>query len=84
MDFQKKSTISKHKKQDNRVISSLGLNETLKQLLDWISNLAGLARTCEVFKTFGLTISDVNIIRHKQFQLIRFSQLSLVAAIFLL
>ncbi|KAK4802524.1 hypothetical protein SAY86_000727 [Trapa natans] len=107
MDFQKKFTISKHEKQDNGVISSVGLNETLKQLLemenegqlvdqllqsrlvtldkvttsrqsiilvasliDRIPNLAGLARTCEVFKASGLAISDVNVTRDKQFQLI--------------
>ncbi|KAF8027340.1 hypothetical protein BT93_E0286 [Corymbia citriodora subsp. variegata] len=40
-------------------------------LLDRIPNLAGLARTCEVFKASGLAIADTNIIRDKQFQLIR-------------
>ncbi|CAL5197917.1 unnamed protein product [Lathyrus oleraceus] len=39
-------------------------------LLDRIPNLAGLARTCEVFKASGLTIADTNIINDKQFQLI--------------
>ncbi|KAF8027338.1 hypothetical protein BT93_E0286 [Corymbia citriodora subsp. variegata] len=39
-------------------------------LLDRIPNLAGLARTCEVFKASGLAIADTNIIRDKQFQLI--------------
>ncbi|KAF8379190.1 hypothetical protein HHK36_028619 [Tetracentron sinense] len=39
-------------------------------LLDRIPNLAGLARTCEVFKAAGLAISDASIIHDKQFQLI--------------
>ncbi|XP_062146057.1 uncharacterized protein LOC133854045 isoform X2 [Alnus glutinosa] len=39
-------------------------------LLDRIPNLAGLARTCEVFKASGLAIADANILRDKQFQLI--------------
>nr|XP_048320592.1 uncharacterized protein LOC107430356 isoform X2 [Ziziphus jujuba var. spinosa] len=39
-------------------------------LLDRIPNLAGLARTCEVFKAAGLAVADVNILRDKQFQLI--------------
>lgn len=39
-------------------------------LLDRIPNLAGLARTCEVFKASGLAIADTNIIKDKQFQLI--------------
>ncbi|XP_048131853.1 uncharacterized protein LOC115743146 isoform X2 [Rhodamnia argentea] len=39
-------------------------------LLDRIPNLAGLARTCEVFKASGLAIADANITRDKQFQLI--------------
>ncbi|KAA8525977.1 hypothetical protein F0562_007922 [Nyssa sinensis] len=39
-------------------------------LLDRIPNLAGLARTCEVFKAAGLAIADANILRDKQFQLI--------------
>uniref|UniRef100_A0A1D1XU92 tRNA (guanosine(18)-2'-O)-methyltransferase TARBP1 n=2 Tax=Anthurium amnicola TaxID=1678845 RepID=A0A1D1XU92_9ARAE len=39
-------------------------------LLDRIPNLAGLARTCEVFKAAGLTIADASILHDKQFQLI--------------
>ncbi|KAF3448239.1 hypothetical protein FNV43_RR08952 [Rhamnella rubrinervis] len=39
-------------------------------LLDRIPNLAGLARTCEVFKAAGLAFADANILRDKQFQLI--------------
>ncbi|XAR70547.1 tRNA (guanosine(18)-2'-O)-methyltransferase [Bertholletia excelsa] len=39
-------------------------------LLDRIPNLAGLARTCEVFKAAGLAISDANVVNDKQFQLI--------------
>ncbi|XP_038906254.1 uncharacterized protein LOC120092116 isoform X2 [Benincasa hispida] len=39
-------------------------------LLDRIPNLAGLARTCEVFKAAGLAIADLNILNDKQFQLI--------------
>ncbi|XP_031391362.1 uncharacterized protein LOC116203654 isoform X2 [Punica granatum] len=107
MDFQKKFTLSKHEKQDDGLSSFMGLNETLKQLLetekedqlvdqllqsrlvtldrirssrqniilvasliDRIPNLAGLARTCEVFKASGLAISDATILRDKQFQLI--------------
>ncbi|KAI7987820.1 putative methyltransferase TARBP1 [Camellia lanceoleosa] len=39
-------------------------------LLDRIPNLAGLARTCEVFKAAGLAVADANIVNDKQFQLI--------------
>ncbi|XP_057978420.1 uncharacterized protein LOC131164899 isoform X2 [Malania oleifera] len=39
-------------------------------LLDRIPNLAGLARTCEVFKAAGLAIADTDILHDKQFQLI--------------
>ncbi|KAM7273825.1 hypothetical protein ACFE04_028489 [Oxalis oulophora] len=39
-------------------------------LLDRIPNLAGLARTCEVFKASELTIADASVLRDKQFQLI--------------
>lgn len=39
-------------------------------LLDRIPNLAGLARTCEVFKAAGLAIADLNVLNDKQFQLI--------------
>ncbi|KAK2970368.1 hypothetical protein RJ640_012948 [Escallonia rubra] len=39
-------------------------------LLDRIPNLAGLARTCEVFKAASLAIADANILHDKQFQLI--------------
>ncbi|MED6184013.1 hypothetical protein PIB30_043275 [Stylosanthes scabra] len=39
-------------------------------LLDRIPNLAGLARTCEVFRASGLAVADANIINDKQFQLI--------------
>ncbi|KAF7828486.1 putative methyltransferase TARBP1 [Senna tora] len=39
-------------------------------LIDRIPNLAGLARTCEVFTASGLTVADTNILKDKQFQLI--------------
>lgn len=39
-------------------------------LLDRIPNLAGLARTCEVFKAAGLAVADANVVHDKQFQLI--------------
>ncbi|XVF51863.1 hypothetical protein PTKIN_Ptkin04bG0218100 [Pterospermum kingtungense] len=39
-------------------------------LLDRIPNLAGLARTCEVFKASGLAVADAKIVHDKQFQLI--------------
>ncbi|KAH9305250.1 hypothetical protein KI387_009654, partial [Taxus chinensis] len=39
-------------------------------LLGRIPNLAGLARTCEVFKAAKLVINDANIMQDKQFQLI--------------
>lgn len=39
-------------------------------LIDRIPNLAGLARTCEVFRAAGLAIADKNILSDKQFQLI--------------
>ncbi|ONI06355.1 hypothetical protein PRUPE_5G055400 [Prunus persica] len=39
-------------------------------LLDRIPNLAGLARTCEVFKASSLVVADSNIVHDKQFQLI--------------
>ncbi|KAF6153000.1 hypothetical protein GIB67_021605 [Kingdonia uniflora] len=39
-------------------------------LLDRIPNLAGLARTCEVFKAAGLAIADASVVHDKQFQLI--------------
>ncbi|KAK9275857.1 hypothetical protein L1049_023130 [Liquidambar formosana] len=39
-------------------------------LLDRIPNLAGLARTCEVFKAEGLAIADANVLLDKQFKLI--------------
>nr|XP_011465219.1 PREDICTED: uncharacterized protein LOC101309934 [Fragaria vesca subsp. vesca] len=39
-------------------------------LLDRIPNLAGLARTCEVFKVSSLAIADKNVLHDKQFQLI--------------
>ncbi|XP_071917543.1 uncharacterized protein [Coffea arabica] len=39
-------------------------------LVDRIPNLAGLARTCEVFRAAGLAIADKNILSDKQFQLI--------------
>ncbi|XWS49177.1 hypothetical protein CRYUN_Cryun13aG0141400 [Craigia yunnanensis] len=39
-------------------------------LLDRIPNLAGLARTCEVFKALGLAVADAKIVHDKQFQLI--------------
>ncbi|WCJ25750.1 tRNA/rRNA methyltransferase (SpoU) family protein [Euphorbia peplus] len=38
--------------------------------LDRIPNLAGLARTCEVFKASGLAIADASVLHDKQFQLI--------------
>nr|XP_043612363.1 uncharacterized protein LOC122584195 isoform X2 [Erigeron canadensis] len=39
-------------------------------LLDRVPNLAGLARTCEVFKAASLVVHDLNILHDKQFQLI--------------
>ncbi|KAK7330831.1 hypothetical protein VNO77_25035 [Canavalia gladiata] len=39
-------------------------------LLDRIPNLAGLARTCEVFRASGLAIADTKVTSDKQFQLI--------------
>ncbi|XP_057476407.1 uncharacterized protein LOC130764285 [Actinidia eriantha] len=39
-------------------------------LIDRIPNLAGLARTCEVFRAAGLVVADANIVHDKQFQLI--------------
>ncbi|CAN8324989.1 unnamed protein product [Cochlearia groenlandica] len=39
-------------------------------LVDRIPNLAGLARTCEIFKASGLAVADASIIHDKQFQLI--------------
>lgn len=39
-------------------------------LIDRIPNLAGLARTCEVFKASGLAIADSSVVQDKQFQLI--------------
>ncbi|KAK9716282.1 hypothetical protein RND81_06G223200 [Saponaria officinalis] len=39
-------------------------------LLDRIPNLAGLARTCEVFKASGLALADISVLKDKQFQLI--------------
>ncbi|CAL4928552.1 unnamed protein product [Urochloa decumbens] len=54
--------------------------ETIKQsqqelivvasLVDRIPNLAGLTRTCEVFRAAGLVVADKNILQDKQFQLI--------------
>ncbi|XP_039022591.1 uncharacterized protein LOC120155085 isoform X1 [Hibiscus syriacus] len=38
--------------------------------IDRIPNLAGLARTCEVFKALGLAVADAKIVHDKQFQLI--------------
>ncbi|KAG8382449.1 hypothetical protein BUALT_Bualt05G0078400 [Buddleja alternifolia] len=42
----------------------------LASLIDRIPNLAGLARTCEVFRAAGLAIADKSILNDKQFQLI--------------
>ncbi|ONK73420.1 uncharacterized protein A4U43_C04F31310 [Asparagus officinalis] len=39
-------------------------------LVDRIPNLAGLARTCEVFKAAGLVVPNASIVQDKQFQLI--------------
>ncbi|KAJ0644526.1 putative tRNA (guanosine(18)-2'-O)-methyltransferase [Helianthus annuus] len=39
-------------------------------LVDRVPNLAGLARTCEVFKAASLVVDNVNILHDKQFQLI--------------
>ncbi|TKV98779.1 hypothetical protein SEVIR_9G583000v4 [Setaria viridis] len=54
--------------------------ETIKQsqqelivvasLVDRIPNLAGLTRTCEVFRAAGLVVADKSILLDKQFQLI--------------
>ncbi|CAO2837876.1 unnamed protein product [Amaranthus hypochondriacus] len=60
----------------SRIISMKTLKENRQQLIlvaslvDRIPNLAGLARTCEVFKASCLAISDVNVLQDKQFQLI--------------
>jgi tRNA guanosine-2'-O-methyltransferase len=40
-------------------------------LMDHIPNLAGLARTCEVFKTASVVVADSSIVEDRQFQLIR-------------
>ncbi|XP_024987092.1 uncharacterized protein LOC112522227 isoform X1 [Cynara cardunculus var. scolymus] len=39
-------------------------------LIDRVPNLAGLARTCEVFKAASLVVDNANILQDKQFQLI--------------
>ncbi|KAI7736958.1 hypothetical protein M8C21_026691 [Ambrosia artemisiifolia] len=39
-------------------------------LVDRVPNLAGLARTCEVFKAASLVVDNINILHDKQFQLI--------------
>ncbi|KAL8152196.1 hypothetical protein V2J09_009956 [Rumex salicifolius] len=39
-------------------------------LIDRIPNLAGLARTCEVFKATSLAIADTSVLHDRQFQLI--------------
>lgn len=39
-------------------------------LVDRIPNLAGLTRTCEIFKASGLAVADKSIVQDKQFQLI--------------
>ncbi|KAL6648997.1 hypothetical protein ACP70R_013221 [Stipagrostis hirtigluma subsp. patula] len=54
--------------------------ETIKQsqqelivvasLVDRIPNLAGLTRTCEVFKAGGLVVADKSVVEDKQFKLI--------------
>ncbi|KAJ1255216.1 hypothetical protein BS78_K277800 [Paspalum vaginatum] len=54
--------------------------ETIKQsrqelivvasLVDRIPNLAGLTRTCEVFRAAGLVVADKSILQDKQFRLI--------------
>jgi tRNA guanosine-2'-O-methyltransferase len=36
-----------------------------------IPNLAGLARTCEVFKAAALVVADKSVVDDRQFQLIR-------------
>lgn len=41
-------------------------------LVDRIPNLAGLTRTCEVFKAAGLVVADKSVVEDKQFRLIRF------------
>ncbi|KAF8780329.1 hypothetical protein HU200_001429 [Digitaria exilis] len=56
--------------------------ETIKQsqqelivvasFVDRIPNLAGLTRTCEVFRAAGLVVADKSILEDKQFRLIRF------------
>ncbi|KAK4400459.1 putative methyltransferase TARBP1 [Sesamum angolense] len=42
----------------------------LASLIDRIPNLAGLARTCEVFRAAALAVADKSILNDKQFQLI--------------
>ncbi|XP_078440236.1 tRNA/rRNA methyltransferase (SpoU) family protein [Wolffia australiana] len=39
-------------------------------LIDRIPNLAGLARTCEIFRASALAIADLSVLQDKQFQLI--------------
>ncbi|KAL5219440.1 hypothetical protein ABZP36_020124 [Zizania latifolia] len=39
-------------------------------LLDRIPNIAGLTRTCEIFKAAGLVVADKSLIEDKQFRLI--------------
>ncbi|TVU48714.1 hypothetical protein EJB05_08359 [Eragrostis curvula] len=39
-------------------------------LVDRIPNLAGLTRTCEVFKAAGLVVADKSVVEDKQFRLI--------------
>uniref|UniRef100_A0A7C9EYI1 tRNA (guanosine(18)-2'-O)-methyltransferase TARBP1 n=1 Tax=Opuntia streptacantha TaxID=393608 RepID=A0A7C9EYI1_OPUST len=60
----------------SRVIYMEKLNANRQQLvlvaslIDRIPNLAGLARTCEVFKASNLAIADASVLQDKQFQLI--------------
>ncbi|GMH28826.1 hypothetical protein Nepgr_030669 [Nepenthes gracilis] len=60
----------------SRVVSLENLKANRQQfilvasLIDRLPNLAGLTRTCEVFKATGLAIADVNVLHDKQFQLI--------------
>ncbi|WOL09568.1 hypothetical protein Cni_G18321 [Canna indica] len=58
----------------NQALESIRQNQQqfilVASLIDRIPNLAGLARTCEIFKAAGLAIADASILQDKQFQLI--------------
>jgi tRNA guanosine-2'-O-methyltransferase len=47
-------------------------------LVDRIPNLAGLIRTCEVFKAACLVVADKSVVEDKQFRLIRLGSTALL------